>query len=952
MPAIVARSRERAIASLVSFFSCCLTLQPAAQAQIVPDGTLPNNSIVTPNGNTLTITGGTQAGTNLFHSFEQFSVQTGQTAHFDNALSIQTIISRVTGNSVSNIDGLIRANGTANLYLINPNGIIFGPNARLDIGGSFIGSTASSIRFADGSEFSAVNPLAPPLLTINVPIGLQFGSNPGRIINQSTVRGNLPPLPQSIGIDNKVGLAVQPGQTLALVGGDIQLAGGNLTASSGQILLGSVASPGLVSFAPTRFGLSLNYDNIQNFGNIQISNGSTINTSGIGGGRVDIRGGFVTLNGGRIYGLTLGNIDGRGIDISTQQLRVHDGAQISTLTLGEGAGGDINIRATDLVELRGIGFDSYQQLLVNYLISGTLNPFDPTIVLETGTLSSGVAGNITIDTGHLLLNNGASAGTATFGAGNGGNMVIRANVVEIVSAAINNGTLLGSNGTGGNISIETERLTLRDGAALASITRSEGASGNISIKASESVDVLGSLPGTALQNAIATNSIGGTGKAGDITVDTRRLTIAQGGGISSSNGGIVGNILFANAGGPAGNLTITATESVEVAGISEILANGGRISSYLGSQSLSNAPGGNLRISTPVLTVRNGGVISVASLNAGTAGNITIDAGRVEAIGSANHGQFISKIEASVGSVFTFFHPNAMGTAGSVNLNVGQLMVRDGARVTVQALGTGRAGSINVVGNAFAERGVSRIALDNQGSIDGTTGSGAGANINLQVQNIQLRRGSSINTNAGNTTGGNITIDTGTLVALENSDITANALKGKGGRVIINTNGIFGTALRDRTTDLSDITATSELGAQFNGIVQINSPAVNPAAGLVELPENFSNPINQIAQTCSPQARRNSFTVTGRGGLPPDPKEYLNISPAWIDWRIANEQVTTSNNQLPMTNAPIQTPLVEATRWKINAQGQVELVADVPSIGRSNLWYKPTSCGDTSREGM
>ena len=165
------------------FLSSSLALP--VKAQIAVDGT--TNTNLTPIENGIRIDDGDRAGNNLFHSFEQFSVLNGSEAFFNNANDIVNIFSRVTGGNISNIDGLLRANGTANLFLLNPAGIIFGENAQLDIGGSFLSSTADSIVFSDGVEFLATDADEPPLLTINMPIGLNLGNNPGDIVNLTRV---------------------------------------------------------------------------------------------------------------------------------------------------------------------------------------------------------------------------------------------------------------------------------------------------------------------------------------------------------------------------------------------------------------------------------------------------------------------------------------------------------------------------------------------------------------------------------------------------------------------------------------------------------------------------------------------------------------------------------------------------------------------------------------------
>ncbi|MEG4584273.1 filamentous hemagglutinin N-terminal domain-containing protein [Microcoleus sp. MOSTC5] len=936
-----------------ALFCALLVLCPfPAVAQIIPDSSLGAESsrTVPDRINNLPsdrIEGGATRGVNLFHSLREFNVGEGRGAYFANPNGIANIFTRVTGGNPSNILGVLGVQGNANLFLLNPKGIVFGSNARLDLRGSFLASSADSVVFENGYQFSSRNSQSIPLLNVNIPLGLNFRENPGKILNSSAAPALiLPKLPPAIPqIFNNTGLGVGPGQTLALVGGKLELNQGTLTASTGQILLGSVASPGMVGLGTTPFGLSLNYDKISNFGNIEITNGSLINTSGLGGGKIDIRGGNVNLNGGRIYALTLGNIDGRGIDINAQQFRAQGGAQISTLTAGSGAGGAIDIRATDSVELIGIGFESFQNFVKNYTASGGINPFDPQILLETSTAGTGNAGNILIDTGQLLIDNGTVSGSATLGAGNAGNMTIRARIFDLVGSGINSGTLAGSTGRGGNITFEGERFIVRDGSALISTTRSEAPSGNINIKANESVEVLRTPARSPVATLIGTTAISINGKAGDINIDTKRLRISEGGGISLSSGSVVGNQPLNTTGGPGGNLTIKATESVTLEGISGVLANGSRNPSFISADTNSAARGGSMNISTPLVILRDGGLISTASLGKGEAGSLTIDAGRVEIIGNGGQGEFNSQIQTSVGIVSRVRNPNATANGGSLNLNVGQLILRNGGTLNLQALGSARAGNINVKADS--------ISLDNQSSIDGRTASGAGANINLEARDVQLRRGSRITTDASISDGGNINIKSDILVALpnENSDITANARSAQGGRVNINVPNVFGftsvtreqvraslgltdaefAALQVSPTSLvptSDIAAISQSsGPALQGSVTFSSSGVNPAQGLVELPQNVVDPAALIAANPCTQEAGSAFTVTGKGGVPLSPNDVLSspLSPLpWVETAVGGSQQI--EGLIPSLEIR-PTEIIPAQGWVMDDRGEVTLLA-------------------------
>ncbi len=362
----------------------CFNAIPAIQAQIIPDATLPVNSTVTPQGNINQINGGTQAGGNLFHSFQEFSIPTGSEAFFNNSLDIQNIFSRVTGNSISNIDGLIRANGFANLFLLNPNGIVFGPNAQLNIGGSFLASTANRVNFADGTAFTTLPSETPPLLTVSIPIGLQMGANPGKIVVQGP-GNNISDDPDSglLFRENRpIGLGVQE-QTLALVSADIEVNGGNLTSKGGGIELGSVGDNSTVSLNPTNNGWDLGYSEVTDFRDIRLTASASLDASGEGSGRIHIQ---------------------------ARNLSLSEGSAILSFTEGNQPGQNLTIRTTEAIELSG---------------SNPLE-FASSVVTGVDVGGSNNAGNITIETAQLDLTDGSGIASFGFGQGNTSDVAVRA----------------------------------------------------------------------------------------------------------------------------------------------------------------------------------------------------------------------------------------------------------------------------------------------------------------------------------------------------------------------------------------------------------------------------------------------------------------------------------------------------------------------------------------------
>jgi filamentous hemagglutinin family protein len=923
-------------------------------AQVIGDTTLPvpERSQVTGNPN-FQIDGGARRGGNLFHSFSDFSIPTGGSAFFNNAADVQNILTRVTGGSISNIDGLIQSNGTANLFLLNPNGIIFGQNASLNIGGSFVATTANALEFSNLGFFSASNPEAPSaLLTIN-PSAMFFNQIAAAPIqNNSTA-----PAGTTLAGADASGLRVPDGRSLLLVGGNISMDGGRLNAFGGRVELGGLVSTGTVGLNGDGNNLSLSFPNSVERSDIFLSNGAQVNVIASDGGSIAVNARNLEMTAeSRLYtGIESGlgsdnskagnisvnatgainlnnrseianrvqpeaNAQGGDVNISASTLRLEGGAQIYTVTSGAGKAGSLRVDARN-VQLIGITAD---------------NQFSSALRASAEQNSTGDAGNLTIKTNTLLVQDGAAVDVATFGAGNGGSLRIDAQDVQVIGtsadgrvlSALGAATEQGSTGNAGDLTIKTNTLLVRDGAQVGAGTFSAGNGGNLIVDAQD-VQLIGTSADDGFPSGLFASAVfNSTGDAGDLTIKTNTLLVRDGAQVLTATFGT----------GKAGNLIVDA-QDVQLISRSANFASG--LFSGAGVD-ISTKDAGDLTIKTNTLLVRDGALVATSTFGAGKGGNLIVDAQDVQLIGTNADGQFPS-------GLFTSTQPNTRGNAGDLRIKTNTLLVRDGAGVNVQSQGTGTAGNMTL--NARS------IRLDNNAFFNGSTRSakvvpnGEQATININSQDLIITRNSKIRTNATGASvfGGNININADVLVGIDNSDITANSTDSRGGNVRINTQGIFGIQFRDvGSLQTSDITATGAT-RELNGNVQIIRPDVDPTSGLVELPVDFVDRSDAMATGCR-GVQGSSFVVTGRGGLPPTPQQALGDDPRWRDWRtpaVVSRQpnVPANGTLLPSANPPsTKSARVEATGWVFGADGKVILTASAPNMTSLNRWGQPVNC--------
>ncbi|MEM7592476.1 MAG: filamentous hemagglutinin N-terminal domain-containing protein, partial [Cyanobacteria bacterium P01_A01_bin.83] len=788
------------------------------QAQILPDNTLGTESsqVRTNSGidNQEIIEGGAQRQGNLFHSFSQFNIEAGQGAYFANPEGVTNIFSRVTGGDVSEIMGTLGVQGNADLFLLNPNGIVFGENSSLDLNGSFVGSSADSILFDNGFEFGADNPEAPPLLTVNMPLGLNLGNSPGAIVNNS--------------IADDVGLQVLSGENISLIGGDISINRGIITAPGGTVSLGGLATTGSIAIAEADFDFPQQVTKA----NVSLTDGAVVDVTADGGGFINVNANNTVLRGSSalLTGIAEDggspNAQAGDINLDVRTLAASEESIIVNDTSGQGDSGLISIRASDTVELSRAGIFND----VNPSAQGNVKGIE----IDTGSLSveggavissssygTGNAGNIDIDSDSLSI--AASVlDTSNYESGNAGRIALSANNnITIENSLVY--SLLGSSqedSTNGGIEIDAESLFVTDNAELNTslIDGGKGSAGNIVINANNTVTFDGGFARGRLEK-------GAEGNGGDILINTGSLLVT---GVDELIANAkVGQLVTATFGqGNAGDVIINATGDVTLDG------NGSDIYTLVASDE-GIGDGGNIEINSSSLSINNQARLVASNENIGNAGNIFIN---TDSFSVANEGKLI----INPSSTITEVDENAEG--GNIEIDTKSFTATSGSLLTAATWGTEDAGDVTIK--------VSESALLDGASIKAIArGAGAAGNIELEIaDSLVLRNGSRITTTGG-----------------------SNNLRGGGGDININANQLeVANSLIDASTlsaeNAGSITINAKESVRITGFgfARLQATTIAPA---LEDPEIINNLFSaEDINTFNPDIAQGIFAITSEQG--------------------------------------------------------------------------------------
>jgi filamentous hemagglutinin family protein len=654
---------------------------------------------------------------------------------------------------------------------------------------------------------------------------------------------------------------------------------------------------------------------------------------------------------GRIFGTT-GN--GGNLSINARQLNVSNKGTVNTNVYGTGRAGDLAIATTDSVNVSSAGS-------------------------ITASSTQGDSGNLSIRTGQLNVSDELTVLATVSGGGKAGDLLIVATDSVNVLNQARISTSSSGTGVAGALDIETGKLSIRDGSLVVTSPFGSGAGGDLTVRATESIEVIN---GSGLST-----STNGSGDAGNVIIETQNLLVdsnsklsadtfssGQGGDmtintrtLSVRNGGEVSTGVFENSSGNGGKLSVNATDSVD-------LNSGSLVTLTAGS-----GAAGNMDINTRKLTAQNGGRIEARTASLSPGGTVTVNASESIEL-SGKYGSVTKQ-----GTAISAFSDNlSFGNApsGNIILNTGELIIRDGAQITTQTLGRGKGGDVRVQANSLfltnegnitsrSDGGVNAgdagnifVNLNDKlqssgGIISATSARAGGGDINITANDIRLRNSSLISTSVKESTGGggNIAINSTVFLAIEDSDILANADAGPGGDIFLNSDAfladIFSRGLaepvgrnpgdfaRFRGNNRVDISADSRTGTSGT----VSYTYIDPTRRVAPLPSDFADAEGLIDRRCTPtdKKRASSFTITGRGGLPPSPNDPLIYQDELVDWVTLEDREETPSSEVPNTNSTPSNPqqLVEAQGWVIGADGKVILTASASTVtpGNSGLGY-------------
>ncbi|CAK0749918.1 putative Filamentous hemagglutinin N-terminal domain-containing protein [Gammaproteobacteria bacterium] len=769
------------------------------RAGVVLDGTLGLSGALSGPNYAIGANQGQQRGANLFHSFQTFSLAGNESATFSGPAGIQNVIARVTGSDPSSIDGMLRSTMPgANFYFLNPHGVLFGPHATLDIQGSFYASTAQTLRFADGKEFSAAHPAA-SIISAAPPEAFGFlEQNPAAVTC------------------NSCKLNVPEGKTLELVAGQIRVQGdpgqmgvpgdpadgppwpAKLNAKNGGITLVATIKPGDIP--------------------VDVAN---IFSKDPANGRPD--GPITLLNANLNVGNPPPPPPGGGGPPSppppggSRQSTPPDQANGVILM-----GGTVDLIGSEITnhahDLDGLTIRIVAQDLWLHGENSTHPPDNHGSTLFANTDGSGRGGPIILDVpGNLILDNKAFISTDS------------------------EGTLSNAGGAG-NINISAGHLQVLGVSLIDSSTRGPGPAGNVSMTADQllvsghEANGRGSHVFSAVWDDPGHPGVG-TGSGGSIKINTPELILRDGGSISTET----------HDPGHAGRIEITAG-AVLVDGWSE---DGAKQSAIFANSEAMDHPGspsgnaGSIRLDARTLTLINGGSIKSTTDNVGLGGDINIKlSGDLVVKGDLFHrmsegplaGQWVTTPSAITSQSGPPAAPNA-GNAGSIEITTQNLEVRDGATINTSALNAGGGGiTLKVQNRAYL--------LDGQITTSVFTGTGQGGSITIDntpdSQSVPLDHGQFAGPQS---------------VVLNRSQITTYAWDGKGGDITIKADTILISA-----TSLID-PLSHHGGAKLNGTIRLESPNQMTNGSVVPLPSDYLAIDQQLSRNCKPRERGSQLLV-------------------------------------------------------------------------------------------